>query len=169
MQSPSTPENTSVTTLPYTQAQITSDPNIPTTFNITMIHTNPLPNIVNSRTLSRPLYKQFQPTHYNIVYLAQIHILHNILYLPYNITLKQILQVIPYNIKIFQYHQPPLLELIRILHLFTSQILTNSNNLQTNTSHPNYHITHPYTQPPKTISTPTYINSSTSISMFTTH
>ena len=53
-QYPSTPENTSVTTHPYTQAQNISDPNIPTTFNINMIHSNPPPNIVNSRTLSRP-------------------------------------------------------------------------------------------------------------------
>ena len=43
-----------VTTHPYTQAQNTSDPNIPTPFNINMIHTNPPPIIVNSRTLSRP-------------------------------------------------------------------------------------------------------------------
>ena len=54
IQSPSTPENTSVTTHPYTQAQNTYDANTPTTFNINMIHTNPPPNIVNSRTLSRP-------------------------------------------------------------------------------------------------------------------
>ena len=53
-QSPSTPDNQSATTHPYTQAQNTSDPNIPTTFNINMIHTNSPPNIVNSRTLSRP-------------------------------------------------------------------------------------------------------------------
>ena len=53
-QSPSTPERTSVTTHPYTQAQNTSDPHIPTTFNIIMIPTNPSPNIVTSRTLSRP-------------------------------------------------------------------------------------------------------------------
>ena len=52
-QSSSTPERTSVTTHPYTQAQHTSDPNIPTTFNINMIHTNPPPIIVTSRTLSR--------------------------------------------------------------------------------------------------------------------
>ena len=41
---------------------------------------------------------------------------------------------------------------------------TNTNNLQTNTSPSNYHITHPYTQPSTTISNPTYTNSSTSIS-----
>ena len=50
----SSSNNISVTTHPYTQAQNASDPNIPTTFNIKMIHTNPRSNIVTSRTLSRP-------------------------------------------------------------------------------------------------------------------
>ena len=53
-QSPSPPERTSVTTHPYTQAQNTSDPNMTTTFNINLIHTNPSLNIVTSRTLPRP-------------------------------------------------------------------------------------------------------------------
>ena len=47
-QSLSTPERTTVTTHPYKRAQKISDPKIPTTFNINMIHTNPHPNIVNS-------------------------------------------------------------------------------------------------------------------------
>ena len=46
----------------------------------------------------------------------------------------------------------------------TSQIPTNTNILQTNTSHSNFHITHPYAIPSTTVSNPTYINSSTSIS-----
>ena len=53
-QSPSTPESTPVTTHLFTQARKNSDLTIPTTFNINMIHTNPPPNIVSSRTLSRP-------------------------------------------------------------------------------------------------------------------
>ena len=60
-QSPLTPERTPLTTHPYTQAQNTSDPNISTTFNFTMLQTNPRPNIVTSRTLSRPP-KQTIPT-----------------------------------------------------------------------------------------------------------
>ena len=51
-QSPSPPERTFVTTHPYTQAQNTSDPNIPTSFNFNMLHTSPSPNIVTYRTLS---------------------------------------------------------------------------------------------------------------------
>ena len=67
-QSPSTPERTSVTTHPYTQAQKASDPSIPTTFNIKMIHTNPPPNIVTSRTLSRPPLQTIpnNPLQYNL-------------------------------------------------------------------------------------------------------
>ena len=67
-QSPSTPERTSVTTHPYTQAQNTSYPNIPTTFNINMIHTNPHPDIVNSRTLPRPPLQTIptNPLQYNL-------------------------------------------------------------------------------------------------------
>ena len=53
-QSPSTPEMQSVTTHLYTQAQNTSDPKLPTSLNINKIHTNPLPNIVISRTIFRP-------------------------------------------------------------------------------------------------------------------
>ena len=67
-QAPSTQEKTSVTTHPYTQAQNTSDPKIPTTFNIKMIHTNPPPNIVNSRTLCRPPLQTIlnNPLQYNL-------------------------------------------------------------------------------------------------------
>ena len=82
-----------------------------------MINTNPPPSIVKTRTLSSPPIQTIPTNQYNISYLAQRHILHNILYLPYNITLKQLLQVILYKIEIFQYHQPPVLELIHNLHI----------------------------------------------------
>ena len=67
-QSPSTPENQSVTKHPYTQAQNTSDPNIQTTFSINMIHTNTPPIIVNSRTLYRPPLQTIptNPLQYNL-------------------------------------------------------------------------------------------------------
>ena len=67
-QAPSTPERTSVTTHPYTQAENTSDPNIPTTFNNNMTHTNPHSNFVNSKTLSRPSLQTIptNPLQYNL-------------------------------------------------------------------------------------------------------
>ena len=67
-QSPSTPESTSVITHRHTQAQNISDPNIPTTFTINMIHTNPPPNIVIFRTLSRPPLQTIptNPLQYNV-------------------------------------------------------------------------------------------------------
>ena len=117
-QSPSTSESTSVTTHPYTQAQNTSDPNIPTTFDINMIHTNPPPNILNSRTLSRPPLQTIPTNPIQITHLLQIYIKHNTLYILENIILKRILQTILYNIIIFQYHQAPQLEPIHILHIY---------------------------------------------------
>ena len=45
-----TPGRPSVSTHPYTPAQNTTDTNIPSTFNLNMIHINPPPNIVSSRT-----------------------------------------------------------------------------------------------------------------------
>ena len=45
-----------------------------------------------------------------------------------------------------------------------SQIPTNTNNIQTNTSYSSYHITHANTQPLPTVSNPTYSDSTASIS-----
>ena len=95
LQSPSTPENTSGTTHPYTQAQNTSDPNIPTTFNINMIHTNPSPNIVNSRTLYRPPLQTIPTNPFNINRLAQMHILPNNLFLTHFFNFSKKLQNLP--------------------------------------------------------------------------
>ena len=161
-QSPSTPERTSVTTHPYTQAQNTSDPNIPTTFNINMIHTYP-PTIVTSRTLSRPPLQIIpnNPIQYNLSSTNT----HNTQYSIHS--LEQNARINTSN-NFIQHHNVPIpsSSSIRTNPYFTptSQIPTNTNNLQTNTSPSNFHITQPYAQPSTTVSNPTYINSSTSIS-----
>ena len=161
-QSPSTPESTYVTTHPYTQAQNTFDPIIPTNFNIKMIQTNPTPD-VNSRTLSRPPLQTI-PTkllQYNLSSTNTHNTKHSILSVEHNT------QTTTSNNSI-QHHNAlvPSSSYIQTNPYFTpiSQIPTNTNTLQTNTSHSNYHITHPYAPPSTTISNPTYINSSTSIS-----
>ena len=152
-QSPSTPESTSVTTHPYTQAQNTSDPNTPTTFNIYMIHTNPHPKFVNSRTPSRPPLQTIptNPLQYNLS-STNTNKTHNSIH-----SLEQYTQTTTSS-NYIQYQNIPVpsTSSFRTNPYFTptSQIPTNTNNLQTNTSHSNYHITHPYTQPPTTISNP---------------
>ena len=85
-QSLSTPGSTSVTTNPFTQAQSTSDPSIPTTFNINMIHTNPPPKTVNSRTLSRPPLQTFptNPLQNNLSSTITHNTQHNIYSLEHN-------------------------------------------------------------------------------------
>ena len=128
-----------------------------------MIHTNPHPNIVNSRTLSRPPLQTIptNPLQYYLSSTKRHTIQLSISSLEHNT------QTTTSNNSIQHQNIPvPPTSAIGTNSYFTpiSQILTNTNNLQTNTSHSNYHITHPYTQPPIPISNPTYINSSTSIS-----
>ena len=158
-----TPDNTYVTTHPYTQAQNTSDPNIPITFNINMIHTNPPPNNVNSRTLSRPPLQTIptNPLQYNLSSTNTHTTQHSISSLQHNTQ-----TTTSSNSTQCQNIPAPSTSSIRTISYFTpiSQVRTNTNNLQSNTSHSNYHITHPYYQPSTTISNPLYITSSTSIS-----
>ena len=77
--SPSTPERSSSTTHPNTPAQTTTATDIPTTFNINMLHSRPSPNIVTSRTIYRPPIPTVptNPLQYN--FLVQIYILPNTL------------------------------------------------------------------------------------------
>ena len=162
-QSPSTPERTSVTTHPYTKAQNTSEPNITTTFNINMILTNPSPNTVTSRTLSRPPLQTIpnNPLQYNLSSTNTHNTQHSIHSLEHNA------QINPSKTSVQHHNVPiPSSSSIRTNPFFTptTQVPTNTNNLQTYTSHSNFHITHPYAQPSTTDSTPTYINSSISIS-----
>ena len=158
-QSPSTPESTSVTTHPYTQAQNTSDPKTPTTFN--MIHPNPPPNNDNSRTLPSPPLQTIptNPLQNNLSSTNTHNTQHSIEPLEHKtVTSKNSIQhqIVPV--------QPTSSIRTNLYFTHISQIPTNTNNLQTNTSLSNYHITYPYAQPSTTISNPTYINSSSSIS-----
>ena len=128
-----------------------------------MIHTNPPPNIVKSRTLSR-LPLQTIPTdrlQYDLS-STNTHNTQNSIN-----SLEHDTQTVTSN-NFIQHHKVPVpsTSSIRTNPYFTriSQLPTNTNNLQTNTSHSNYHITHPYTQPSTTIPNPTFINYSTSFS-----
>ena len=162
IQSPSPPERTSVTTHPNTQAQNTSDPNIPTIFNLNMIHKNPSPNIVTSRTLSRPPLQTItsNPLQYNLSSTNRFIKQHSIHSLEHNA------QINPSNTSVRHHNVPiPSSSSTRTNPYITptSQIPTNTDNLQTHTSHSNFHITQSYAEPSTTVSNPTYINSSTSI------
>ena len=127
-----------------------------------MIHTNPPHNIVNSRTHSSPQLQTLptNPLQSKLSSTNTHNTQHSILSLEHNT------QTVTSN-NPTQHHVPvPPTSSIRTNPYFTpiSQIPTNTNNSQTKTLHSNYHITHPYAQPSTTISNPTYINSSTSIS-----
>ena len=156
-QSPLTPEGTLVTTHPYTQAQNSSDPNIPTTFNFNMIHTNPPPIFINCGTLSRPPLQTISTN--PLQYISSSTNIHNTQHSIYS--LEHNTQTVTSTNSIQHQNIPvPSTSSIRTNPCFTptSQIPTNTNKLQTNTSHSNYHITLPYTQPSTTISNPTYIS-----------
>ena len=114
-----------------------------------MIHTNPLPNIVNSSTLSRPPLQTIptNPLEYNLSSTNTHTTQHSISSLEHNTQTTTSSNAIQYkNIPI------PSTSSNRTNPYFTpmSQLPTNTNNLQTNTSHSIYHITHPYTQPSTT-------------------
>ena len=128
-----------------------------------MIHTNPPPNFVTSRTLSRPPLQTIpnNPLQYILSSTNTHNTQHSIH------SLEQNAQINPSNTSVQHHHVPiPSSFSVRTNPFFTptSQIPTNTNNLQTHTSHSNFHITHPYAQPSTTVSNPTYINSFTSIS-----
>ena len=128
-----------------------------------MIHTNIPPNIVNSRMLSRPPLQTI-PTNslqYNLS-STNIHTTqHSITSLEHNSQ-----TTTSSNSKQYQNIPVPSTSSVRTNPYFTPKLQnpTNTNNIQTQTSHSNYHVKHPYTQPFTTIPNPTYINSSTSIS-----
>ena len=114
-----------------------------------MIHKNLPPNIVNSRTLSRPPLQTI-PTNllqYKESSTNTHDTQHSIYSLEHNTQTATSSNSIPHqNIPV------PSTSSIRTNPHFTpmSQIPTNFNYLQTNTSHSNYHITHLQTQPSTT-------------------
>ena len=126
-----------------------------------MIHTNPPPDIINSRTLSRPPLQTI-PTNtlqYNLSSTNTHTTQHSISSLQHNSQ--------PTTSSIYIQHQnipAPSTSSIRTYFSPISQIPTNTNNLQTKTSLSNYHKSLPYTQPSTTISNPTSNISSTSVS-----
>ena len=132
-----------------------------------MIHTSPPPNIVNSRTLSRSPLQTIptNPLQYNSSSTNTHTTQHSIQFL------ELVTQTVISN-NFIQHHNVPVPPTsIKTNPYFTpiSQIPTNTYNLQTNTSHSNYHITHPYAQPSTTISNPTYINSQLLIQNLSNH
>ena len=160
--SPSTPRRSSVTTHPYTPAQNTTATNIPTKFNINMLHTKPPPKIDTSRTLTRPsisliptntIQCKLSSTNIHNTQHSVYPLVHNTQDVTSNTTIQNNNVAVPSgsSIRTNRFVTPK------------TQIPRNTNNLQTNTSHSNYHTTHPSAQPLTTISTnPTHINSSAS-------
>ena len=128
-----------------------------------MIHTNPSPNTVTSRTLSIPPLQTIpnNPLQYNLSSTNTQNTQHSIR------SLEQNAQINPSNTSVQHCNVPmPSSSSIRTNPFFTptSQIPTNTNNFQTHTSHLNFHRTRSYAQPSTVVSNPTYSDFSTSIS-----
>ena len=148
---------------PYTPAQKTTATNIPTTFNFNMLHTNPPPNIVTPRTLSTPSIPTIltNPLQCNLSSTNIRTTQHSVYPLVHNTQAVTSITIVQNNSVAV-----PSCSSIRTNPFVTpiTQIPTNTIKLQTNTSYSNYHTTQQSTQPLPTVSNPTYINSSASIS-----
>ena len=161
-QPPPTPERPPVTTQSYTPAQRTTDTKVPFTFNINNSHTNLLPTIVTSRTLSRPPLQTIPiyPLQYNLN-STNTHCTQNSVNFLIHKT-----QTIKSTSNIQNEHVTvPQGSSTKTNPYFTPmiQVPISTKNVRTNISHSNYQITHTPAHRIMTVSSPTYINSSASI------
>ena len=139
-QTPTPPSSSEIQTLTYTPAQTNSVQTTQPTLNINTIHSNPSSNYTTARQLSRPplqpiLTNPFFPTYIN--------------------TITPTLQT-------SQFHIPntPSTTIRTNPHLHS----TSTTSLPNISNNPTYNTTPPSTMSHNTMSHPTYINSSTSIS-----
>ena len=155
---PSFPES-SVTTHPYTPAQNTTATNIPTHLTnkgYMQIFRLILQFLEHFLDHQHQQFLLIQPIQYNLTssnihttQKSEYHLVHNAQAVTSNTTIQ--------NNNVALSGTTPLVTQIK-------QNPTNTRNIQTNISNSNYHTTHPSAQPLTTVSNPTYLNSSVSIS-----
>ena len=155
-----TPTTQSPQTIPYIPAQPPVQSVTPPTFTINTLHANPITNVTTSHTLSRPPIPLIQnnPLSYNIT-STNTHPQFS-----FNNTLSNP-NVQPFYNN-FQTHIPCTInQTLQTVQTFPSQPQVNVLNIPSTSSNPSTtHAIPPTTIPLSTLSTPTYINSATSIS-----
>ena len=168
-QTPIPPSPTEIQTSTYTPAQTNSVPTTQPTLNINTIHSNPSYNYTTARHLSRPPLQTIltNPLSYSLTstnpsHTQQSQINYNTPN-PFNtLSSQHTSNTITPTLQTSQFQiQNPPSTTIRTNPLFHNTSTTSLTNISNN---PTYNTTPPYTVSYNTMSHPTYINSSTSLS-----
>ena len=168
-QTPTPPSSSEIQTLTYTPAQTNSVQTTQPTLNINTIHSNPSSNYTTARQLSRPPLQPIltNPLSYNLTSTNPSHTQQSqINYNTHNqlntLSSQHTSNTITPTLQTSQFQIPnPPSTTIRTNPHFYNTPTTSLPNISNN---PTYNTTPPSTIPHNTMSHPTYINSSTSIS-----
>ena len=168
-QTPTPPSSSEIQTLTYTPAQTNSVQTTQSTLNINTIHSNPSSNYTTARQLSRhPLQPILtNPLSYNLTSTNPSHTQQSqINYNTHNqlntLSSQHTSNTITPTLQTSQFHipNPPSTTIRTNPHLHS----TSTTSLPNISNNPTYNTTPPSTMSHNTMSHPTYINSSTSIS-----
>ena len=168
-QTPTPPSSSEIQTLTYTPAQTNSVQTTQPTLNINTIHSNPSSNYTTARQLSRPPLQPIltNPLSYNLTSTNPSHTQQSqINYNTHNqlntLSFQHTSNTITPTLQTSQFHipNPPSTTIRTNPHLHS----TSTTSLPNISNNPTYNTTPPSTMSHNTMSHPTYINSSTSIS-----
>ena len=168
-QTPTPPSSSEIQTLTYTPAQTNSVQTTQPTLNINTIHSNHSSNYTTARQLSRPPLQPIltNPLSYNLTSTNPSHTQQSqINYNPHNqlntLSSQHTSNTITPTLQTSQFHipNPPSTTIRTNPHLHS----TSTTSLPNISNNPTYNTTPPSTMSHNTMSHPTYINSSTSIS-----
>ena len=163
------PSSSEIQTLTYTPAQTNSAQTTQPTLNINTIHSNPSSNYTTARQLSRPPLQPIltNPLSYNLTSTNPSHTQQSqINYNTHNqlntLSSQHTSNTITPTLQTSQFHipNPPSTTIRTNPHLHS----TSTTSLPNISNNPTYNTTPPSTMSHNTMSHPTYINSSTSIS-----
>ena len=168
-QTPTPPSSSEIHTSTYTPAQTNSVQTTQTTLNINTIHSNPSTNYTTARHLSRPPLQPIltNPLSYSLTSTnpsrtQQSQVNYNTSNQLNTLSSQHTSNTITPTLQTSQFHIPnPRSTTIRTNPHFHSTSTTSLPNISNN---PTYNTTPPSTMSHNTMSHPTYINSSTSIS-----
>ena len=168
-QTPTPPSSSEIQTSTYTPAQTNPIQTTQSTLNINTIHSNPPSNYTTARHLSRPPLQPIltDPLSYNLTSTNPSHTQQSqINYNTHNqlntLSSQHTSNTIPPTLQTshFQISNPPSTTIRTNPHFPNTSTIPSTNI----SNHPTYNITPPSTMSHNTMSHPTYINSSTSIS-----
>ena len=168
-QTPTPPSSSEIQTSTYTPAQTNPVQTTQPTLNINTIHSNPLSNYTTARHLSRPPLQPIltDPLSYNLTSTNPSHTQQSqINYNTHNqlntLSSQHTSNTIHPTLQTshFQISNPPSTTIRTNPHFYNTSTIPSTNI----SNHPTYNTTPPSTMSHNTMSHPTYINSSTSIS-----